>query len=1032
MLKKRKARAAAGALLAAALLVQAPVAVQADRLPWYEQEWNVTGTGGAAATEHPLATKAAMDIMRAGGNAVEAAIAASAVQGVVRPFSGGIGGGGYMHIYLKDQNRFVVLDHRSAAAGTFGPHSFLDANGKEYDDDIREISGISVGVPGVVKAWETALQQYGTGLSLATILQPAIDAAENGFYADHNFIRELTENAPRFRNYQSTIDLFLNPDGSVPPAGTLMKNEDLADTYRLIAQQGSSAFYNGPIGQAIVDAVYSPPTVANPPNLVLPGSMSLADLQNYTVRTTDPVKVQYRGYDIYGPAPSSSGGTTVGEALNILEGYDMANLPREEALHYYLEASRRAFADRTYLGDPSTYSGAMPVAGLLNEEYAEHIRQYIDDRASEGVVPAGDPWPYDANPSLKAKPLHAAGKVALAYDFAGGANGSGWDPAKFATQTRNASSTIQVQNEAGKLHIDSGLNAYARAESTMAPVSDSELLVRFKMDALTGDRNLRFWLRADGWNGSTSPHNGYGFELNTADDTVRFIRTRQSNGVFGLGTFNHARTTDWQWLRFRVEGDQLKVRLWKDGEHEPRQDWSFEIEDDSVVGKGKLMLAGIELTGSAGTGGSFQVDDIVVAELNPAAFRADFTGVADGASWDSTGGFTTQFGRGASNPGVGSSIAVNDESGHIALERNQFSYARAQANMPSLYDSELLVKFRINELGGDRNLRFWLRSDGWNSLAAPHNGYGLEVKSGSDKLRILRTRNSNGAFALAEIDHPRTTNWQWLRFRVEGEGIKVRVWEDGTPEPIDWLHERSNADVTAPGTFKLVAVESTGSPTGTGGTFDVDDMQVYDLDVLKTRQSTIHLTVADEDGNIVAYTHTLNSIGGNGMVVPGYGILLNDELAPRVPSSNPPGHPDGPRPGMRPLSSMSPTIVMKDGEPVLALGSPGGSTIITTVLQTLVNYLDFGMTLPQAVTAPRLSQGNSSAVGHTLIEPEFLTTPEYDQLRARGQRFDVTGLSYGIGAVNAIEFLPNGQVRAVSEQVRRGGGSAMVDSEYVP
>lgn len=1028
MIKKMKFFGFIG--LALVMLVTTPGMVLGERLPWYEQSPTATGTGGAAATEHPLATQAAMDILNMGGNAVEAAIAASAVQGVVRPFSGGIGGGGYMLIYLKAEDRFVVLDHRSASVSTFDATTFIDpATGLEYEDTIRQNSGPGFGIPGVVKAWEQALQQYGTGLSFSTILQPAINIAQNGFYADANFIRELSENAARFCAYQPTIDLFLNPDCSVPAEGTLMINTDLASTYQLIAQNGSSVFYNGVIGQAIVDTVNNPPVVANPPYTILPGNMSLSDLQNYIVPEYDAVSVNYRGYDVYGAPPSSSGGTTIGLALNILEEYDMDTLPREEALHYYIEATRHAFADRyAYLGDPLTYTGGIPTTGLLSKNYAERVRQDITEYGTEHKVDEKDPWPFDTNPNLWQDPLRAPGKNALTYHFTGDANGSTWDSTgNFITTTGSGQDIIDIQNEAGNMNINHSQFSYARAETVMNPVTDSELLVRFKMDQLDGDRNLRFWLKADGFNASTSPHNGYGVEINTADDTVRIIRTRDSNQVHTLATFNHMRTTDWQWLRFRVEGDQLKVRIWKDSVYEPRQSWTHSMQDSSVTGEGKLLISAIELSGAT-SGGSFKVDDIYVTELNPIFFEEDFTGVIDGSTWDSTGSFITQYGTGNSNPGVGASIDVQLEGGHMYLNKDKFAYARAESTMGTLYDSELLVKFKINELTDDRRLRFWLRADSFNSLSAPHNGYGVEIQSGVDSVKILRTRNSNGAFALTEISHPRKTTWQWLRFRVEGEGIKVKIWDDGTSEPLDWLHERNNDQVVGPGKLLMSSIELTGGTGTVGGSFDVDDIKVYDLDILKNRESTIHLTVADSVGNIVSYTHTLNSIGGNSMVVPGYGILLNNEIAPRVPSVAPVGHPDAPRPGMRPLSSMSPTIVMKDGQPVLALGSPGGQTILTSVLQTMINYLDFGMTLPEAIASPRLSQTNANGTGHTLIEPEFVNTAEYDQLRARKQFFDVTGLSYGIGSVNAIAYLPDGQIQAASEPVRRGGGSAMVQN----
>jgi len=1013
----------------------------ADRLPWYSQSPTATGSGGAAATEHPLATQAAITILNAGGNAVDAAVAASAVQGVVRPFSGGIGGGGYMQIYLADDDRVLVLDHRSSAPASFDEETFIDpVSGGEYDEAVRNNSGAAVGVPGVVKAWEKAVTLYGSGsVTLAQILQPAIDVAEDGFYADANYIREVTENQQRLCAFTSTIAIYLNSDCSVPAVGTLVTNQDLADMYQLIATSGSSAFYSGAVASAIVSTVNSPPvrTTGTPiPFYVQPGNMLTSDLSSYSVPEYAALHVNYRGYDVYGPPPSSSGGTTIGEMLNVLEGYPMASLPREQALHYYLETSRRAFADRSaYLGDPLTYANPMPVAGLLSENYAEHVRQHIQDRGTQRFVAASDPWPFDANPLLKARPLPADGAGAVTFDFTGLANGASWDSGgQFVSETRSASESIEVLDQSGDMQITSAQFSYVRAASQMDAAPDTELLVRFKPDSLTGDRRLRFWLRADGWNATTSPFNGYAVEISSSSDTVRIIRTRNGNAVFALASFTHARSLDWQWLRFRVEGDQLSVRFWDEGDNEPRHTWTHTMTDTSVTAPGGFLTALIELGNTSTSGGGFRVDDMFVTDLKPVAFSSNFT-ASNGATWDSTGQFTTQFGTGNSNPGVGASINVQSNAGRIYLDKTQYAYARATADMAPLTNSELLVRFRMNDLTDDRSLRFWLRADSWNSLGSPHNGYGIEIQSDVDQVRMFRVRQSNGAFALRTLAHTRTTAWQWLRFRVEGATMKVRIWADGSPEPLTWLGELSNADVTAPGKLLIGALENTGGTGVTGGSFDIDDLTVYDLDVMESGggggddgSSTIHLTTADSDGNIVAYTHTLNSIGGNGAVVPGYGFILNNELNTRVPSKSAVGHPNGPRPGMRPLSSMSPTMVFQNGNPVLAIGSPGGETIITTVLQVLLNRLDFGMSLPVAVESPRATQRNTSAFGHTLVEPGFALIPEYDDLLDRGQLFDISGLTYGTGAVNAVEFLPNNKVRAVSEAWRRGGGSAMVQT----
>ena len=186
-------------------------------------------------------------------------------------------------------------------------------------------------------------------------------------------------------------------------------------------------------------------------------------------------------------------------------------------------------------------------------------------------------------------------------------------------------------------------------------------------------------------------------------------------------------------------------------------------------------------------------------------------------------------------------------------------------------------------------------------------------------------------------------------------------------------------------------------------------------------KSTTHLTVADRWGNVVSYTFTIEQIGGNGMVVPGRGFLLNNEL---TDFNFVPGTANSPDGGKRPRSSMAPTIVFKHGRPEVALGSPGGATIITSVLQTLVNYVDFGQSLPDAVAAPRASQRNSEP---TPAEPAFIAR-DGPALTALGHSFSVATPNppAEIGAVEAIRFLPGGRQQAVAEPTRRGGGHAAV------
>ena len=552
-----------------------------------------TGTGGAVATISEKASQSALAILNKGGNAIDAAVAAAATLGVTDPFSCGIGGGGFMVIYLAKDKRVVTIDHRETAPAAFSPSVFLE-NGKPVDFDTAVASGASVGVPGTVRGWHEALERYGT-MSFKQVLAPAIDVATKGFTVNETFSHLVQENERKFQQFTSTSQLYLK-NGKAIPAGTVLKNPDLARAYRELAGKGYKAFYQGPMAQAVVDAVNRPPLAQGVS--VRTGNITLADLANYEARIRQPIRSTYRGYDIYGMPLPSSGGIAVAEALNILEGFDLKKMGRPNVEHLYLEASRLAFADRNaYLADPE-YVDA-PVDGILSKQFAAQRRSLIRlDKAggAKGPIPAGDAFLYE-----------------------------------------------------------------------------------------------------------------------------------------------------------------------------------------------------------------------------------------------------------------------NDQS-------------------------------------------FPLR---------PRQGV------------------------------------------IQQEG----------------LH-------------------------------------------------TTHLTVSDKDGNVVAYTFTIESWGGSGIVVPGYGFLLNNEMTDFDFTGPTPNIPEA---GKRPRSSMAPTIALKDGKPAFTVGSPGGATIITTVLQTIVNYVDFGMPMNQAVDAPRISQRNAA---ETSIEPGFAGSVQARALAGFGQRWEAQPEE--IGAANALVFNPDGTVTAVSEGKRHGVGMALV------
>ncbi len=545
------------------------------------------GTGGAAGSVETLATQAAIDTLKAGGNAVDAAVAAAGVLGVTEPFSCGVGGGGFMVIRTAS-GKVTTIDGRETAPAAMTPTSFWE-NGAPLPFNDARWSGMSVGVPGTPATWAEALEKYGT-MTLAQALQPGIRVATNGFVIDQTFFDQTQQAVPWFDDIATTSSLYLDPDGTPHDVGTVFRNPDLAKTYERIGHLGVKGFYRGAIADAMTDTIQHPQVRPTADHVWRPGVMTMRDLHTYVAPEREPTHVNYRGLDVYSMGPPSSGGSTVGEALNILEGYPLAGMSRVDALHYFLEASRYAFADRNaYLADPEYYD--VPLSGLLSKGFAAERRALIKPTAAPGAVAPGNPYPY-----------------------------------------------------------------------------------------------------------------------------------------------------------------------------------------------------------------------------------------------------------------------------------------------------------------------------------------------------------------------------------VQGQ-----------------------ASVTA-----------------------------------AMSETTTHLVTSDKFGNVVSYTFTIESTGGAGLLVPGWGFLLNNELTDFNFDST--THPNRVEGGKRPRSSMAPTIILKNGKPFLAIGSPGGSTIITTVLQILVDRLDQGMTLPQAIADPRASQRNGV---NTSAEPAFLSLPERAALEARGHHFANGG---EIGAATGIEFLPDGKVLAAAEPVRRGTGSAMVEN----
>jgi gamma-glutamyltranspeptidase / glutathione hydrolase len=353
------------------------------------------GRGGAVASETTGASRAGLAVLKHGGNAVDAAVATAAALGVDDPYVAGPGGGGFMVIYLAKSHKIVTIDGREMCPRRCTPQLFTDKAGKPLDFELARHSGISVGVPGMVAQWAKAVRRYGRH-SLARNLRPAIRLARRGFRVTQSFHNRTLESLADLRAFRPSRRLFLTAHGKALPVGTKFRNPDLARTYAKIGAHGPAYLYGGPLGSAIARTVRHPPVAAAAPHdfRSIHGIMRAGDVRRYVAKNRRPTHVRYRGLDVYGMAPPSSGGTTVGEALNILSGWPLGKESRARALFHYLEASRLAFADRNgYVGDPDY--APVPTSGLLDKDFAKTRRCLVHNTALKSPVAPGTPYePY--------------------------------------------------------------------------------------------------------------------------------------------------------------------------------------------------------------------------------------------------------------------------------------------------------------------------------------------------------------------------------------------------------------------------------------------------------------------------------------------------------------------------------------------------------------------------------------------------------------------------------------------------------------
>ncbi|WP_462424179.1 gamma-glutamyltransferase [Fusobacterium ulcerans] len=345
---------------------------------------DATGVNGVVSTGKYEATKIGVDIIKKGGNAIDAAVAVGFALGVCEPQSSGIGGGGFMVIRFAKTGETKFIDFREIAPKNATPDMWkLDKDGKVINNE-KAVGGKAVGVPGEVKGMMYTLEKYGT-MSRKDVIQPSVELAENGYEVSAVLSRDIKNKYDMIEMFPETSKIYLN-EGFPYEVGETIKNPDLANTLRKIIKNGEKAVYEGEIAKAIVKSAQD-----------AGGPLTMEDMQNYDIRVNDPLVGHYRGYEIVTSAPPSSGGAHVVQILNILENYDMKNVKPGSAEYYHLfsEAIKMAFADRAkFCGDTEFID--VPIDGIISKDYAKELVKQLDSKKSKKYI-AGNPWAWDGS-----------------------------------------------------------------------------------------------------------------------------------------------------------------------------------------------------------------------------------------------------------------------------------------------------------------------------------------------------------------------------------------------------------------------------------------------------------------------------------------------------------------------------------------------------------------------------------------------------------------------------------------------------------
>ena len=361
----------------------------------------VFAQNGMVASQEALATEIGVDVLKNGGNAIDAAVSVAFALAVTLPRAGNLGGGGFMIVHHAESGEQVAIDYRELSGAAAFRDMYLDDQGNA-DKEKSRFSGLAVGVPGTVAGMAMALERYGS-ITLAQALAPAIKLADEGIVVTEGLAGSLKSLSERLQKWPSSQKIFYQQDGQPFEPGDIMVQRDLATSMKLIAEEGASAFYEGPIADKIVAAVEE-----------AGGHLDLNDFKGYEVKTRDPIEGQYRGYDILSMPPPSSGGTHIVQILNTLEGLPIGFLGHNSAdtIHMMAEAMKVAYADRSeFLGDPDFVD--VPIKALTSKAYASDILANIarGRAATAAEIKPGDLADYESNETTHFSVVDAQGNA---------------------------------------------------------------------------------------------------------------------------------------------------------------------------------------------------------------------------------------------------------------------------------------------------------------------------------------------------------------------------------------------------------------------------------------------------------------------------------------------------------------------------------------------------------------------------------------------------------------------------------------------